>query len=49
MHIQGRALRFLCTNGVDLGAPTAGCIALARPDIHWLATRAVPGTRLIVR
>ncbi|MDA7479533.1 L,D-transpeptidase family protein [Planktomarina temperata] len=31
------------------GAPTAGCIALARPDIHWLATRAVPGTRLIVR
>jgi L,D-peptidoglycan transpeptidase YkuD (ErfK/YbiS/YcfS/YnhG family) len=32
-----------------LGAPTAGCIALARPDIHWLATRAVPGTRLIVR
>ena len=31
------------------GAPTAGCIAMARPDIRWLASRAAPGTRLIVR
>ena len=31
------------------GVATAGCIALARPDMHWLATRAVPGTRLVVR
>ena len=31
------------------GAHTAGCIAVARPDIHWLAVRAAPGTRLVVR
>ena len=31
------------------GAPTAGCIAVARPDMRWLAARAVPGTRLVVR
>ena len=30
------------------GAPTAGCIALARPHLHALAARIVPGTRLIV-
>ena len=31
------------------GAPTAGCVAVARSDIHWLAARAAPGTRLVVR
>ena len=31
------------------GAPTAGCVAVARPDMHWLAARATPGTRLVVR
>jgi len=31
------------------GARTAGCIAVARPDMHWLAVRAAPGTRLVVR
>ena len=31
------------------GAHTAGCIAVARPDMHWLAVRAAPGTRLVVR
>ena len=31
------------------GAPTAGCVAVARPDMHWLAARAAPGTRLVVR
>ena len=30
------------------GAPTAGCVAVARPDMHWLAARAAPGTRLVV-
>ncbi|WP_299911835.1 L,D-transpeptidase family protein [uncultured Paracoccus sp.] len=27
---------------------TEGCIAFARPDLIWIASRAVPGTRLIV-
>ena len=31
------------------GAPTAGCVAVARPDMHWLAARVAPGTRLVVR
>ena len=31
------------------GTPTAGCVAVARPDMHWLAARAAPGTRLVVR
>ena len=31
------------------GAPTAGCVAVARSDIHWLAARAAPGTRFVVR
>ena len=30
------------------GFPTAGCIAMARPDLLWLAARARPGTRLFV-
>lgn len=30
------------------GAPTAGCIAVARHDLLWIARRAAPGTRLIV-
>lgn len=28
--------------------PTAGCIALSRADLLWLAARAAPGTRLVV-
>ena len=31
------------------GAPTAGCVAVARLDMHWLAARVAPGTRLVVR
>lgn len=30
------------------GYPTAGCLALARRDLLWLAARAAPGTRLLV-
>lgn len=30
------------------GFPTAGCLAMARVDLRWLAARAAPGTRLIV-
>lgn len=30
------------------GYPTAGCIAMSRHDLRWLATRVPPGTRLIV-
>lgn len=30
------------------GFATAGCIALARRDLLWLAGRAAPGTRLLV-
>lgn len=28
--------------------PTAGCIAFSRADLLWIASRAAPGTRLIV-
>jgi L,D-peptidoglycan transpeptidase YkuD (ErfK/YbiS/YcfS/YnhG family) len=31
------------------GASTAGCIAMARGDLLWLAAKAAPGTRLIIR
>ena len=31
------------------GAPTAGCIAMARQSLVWLATSLMPETRLIVR
>lgn len=30
------------------GFPTEGCIAFARSDLKWIASRAAPGTRLIV-
>lgn len=31
------------------GYPTEGCIAFRRDHLRWIATRAVPGTRLIIR
>lgn len=31
------------------GAPTAGCVALARRDLHWIARRITQRTRLVVR
>lgn len=31
------------------GGPTAGCLALARADLRWIAERVQPGTRLVVR
>ena len=31
------------------GAPTAGCVALARPDLHWIAPRITHQTRLVIR
>jgi L,D-peptidoglycan transpeptidase YkuD (ErfK/YbiS/YcfS/YnhG family) len=30
------------------GYPTEGCIAFSRQDLHWLARRIAPGTRVIV-
>lgn len=30
------------------GWPTAGCIAMARQDLLWLAARAAPGTPLLI-
>ncbi|NIZ61865.1 hypothetical protein DL239_12865 [Sedimentitalea sp. CY04] len=30
------------------GYPTEGCIAFSRSDLHWLAARVQPGTRVIV-
>lgn len=30
------------------GFPTAGCIAMSRPDLVWLAARARPGTPVLV-
>ena len=31
------------------GYPTAGCVAVARPDLLWIAQRLTPGARLVVR
>ena len=31
------------------GAPTAGCVAFARRDLHWIAPRITHQTRLIVQ
>ncbi|MEC8196783.1 MAG: L,D-transpeptidase family protein [Pseudomonadota bacterium] len=31
------------------GYPTEGCIAFERKHLHWIAVRAVPGTRVIVK
>lgn len=31
------------------GFPTAGCVAFARADLHWLARHITPRTRLIIR
>ena len=31
------------------GAPTAGCIAMARRDLNWLVARVRRGSRLIIR
>lgn len=31
------------------GAPTAGCVAFSRRDLHWIARRITHQTRLIVR
>jgi L,D-peptidoglycan transpeptidase YkuD (ErfK/YbiS/YcfS/YnhG family) len=31
------------------GYPTAGCLAVRRDHLIWIARRAVPGTRLIIR
>ncbi|WP_136646357.1 L,D-transpeptidase [Tabrizicola sp. YIM 78059] len=31
------------------GAPTAGCVAFSRRDLHWIAPRITHQTRLIVR
>lgn len=30
------------------GFPTAGCVALSRADLHWIARRIAPGTRLLI-
>lgn len=30
------------------GYPTEGCIAFSRQDLHWIAARVQPGTRVIV-
>lgn len=32
-----------------LGFPTAGCIAFCPSDLKWIAERAAPGTRVIIR
>ena len=31
------------------GAPTAGCVALSRRDLHWIAPRILHQTRLVIR
>jgi L,D-peptidoglycan transpeptidase YkuD (ErfK/YbiS/YcfS/YnhG family) len=31
------------------GSPTAGCVALSRRDLHWIAPRITYQTRLVIR
>ena len=31
------------------GHPTEGCVAFSREDLLWIASRVVPGTRVVVR
>ena len=47
--IPGRGSAIFIHQWCRPGAPTAGCIAMARRDLNWLVARAVPGTRLIIR
>lgn len=30
------------------GYPTEGCLAFSRRDLHWIAARAAPGTRIVI-
>lgn len=31
------------------GAPTVGCVAFSRRDLHWISRRIQPGSRLVIR
>lgn len=45
---QGRGSAIFVHQWRRPGHPTAGCIAMARGDLIWLAARARPGTELLV-
>ena len=47
--ISGRGSAIFMHQWRRPGAPTAGCIAMARRDLNWLAARVKPGSRLIIR
>ena len=47
--VPGRGSAFFVHQWRRPGAPTAGCVAFARPDLRWIAERVVPGTRLLIR
>lgn len=46
--VKGRGSAIFIHQWRRPGYPTAGCVALARADLHRLVPRLVPGTRLIV-
>ena len=47
--ISGRGSAIFMHQWRRPGAPTAGCIAMARRDLNWLAARVKSGSRLIIR
>ena len=49
MAIPGRGSAIFIHQWRRPGVPTAGCIAMARRDLNWLAARVKPGSRLIIR
>lgn len=47
--VEGRGSAIFMHQWRQPGAPTAGCIAMGRSNLHWLAERVTPGSRLIIR
>ena len=46
--VKGRGSAIFIHQWRGKGRPTAGCIALSRRDLRWIAPRIMPGTRLVI-
>jgi L,D-peptidoglycan transpeptidase YkuD (ErfK/YbiS/YcfS/YnhG family) len=47
--VAGRGSAIFLHQWRRVGFPTAGCVAVSRADLHWIAARVDLGARLIVR
>ncbi|WP_342078942.1 L,D-transpeptidase family protein [Yoonia sp. SS1-5] len=47
--VKGRGSAIFIHQWRGPGRPTAGCVALARKDLRWIAPRITYGTRLVIR